>query len=181
MPPTPASISLSPSSGSVIDNAGGGSLLCSVMVKMSDGSGLSGTTAVCSDPLAMVTTSGMSLRLRRRLTAADDGVHNIIVTATKNGGTVSGIFALTVNARVAPTPVSVILRPSSLSLTGNELAGTLLCNIAVKMSDGSFLSGRTATCNDPLASVTKSGGSLRLKRNLTIADAGVHNIIVSAV
>lgn len=100
---TPKSVTLTPATASLPDNTAAGAVLASVGVTMSDNSTFSGTLAVPKND--MVGVSSGKLTLTRALAAADDGVHNFVVTATQGGASANATFAFTVTA-TAPATVS---------------------------------------------------------------------------
>ena len=101
---TPKSVTLTPATASLPDNTATGAVLASVGVTMSDNSTFGGTLAVPTND--MVGVSGGKLTLTRALAAADDGVHNFVVTATQGGASANATFVFTVTA-TAPTTASV--------------------------------------------------------------------------
>src|SRR5205814_5931383 len=98
---TAKSVTLTPATASLPDNTATGAVLASVGVTMSDNSTFSGTLAVPAND--MVGVSNGKLTLTRALAAADDGVHNFVVTATQGGASANATFAFTVTATVSTT------------------------------------------------------------------------------
>jgi predicted regulator of Ras-like GTPase activity (Roadblock/LC7/MglB family) len=100
--PTPTSVTFTPSSASLPDNAAAGTVVAAIAVAMSDGSAFTGTLA--ANPSGTVAISGTKLVLARALTAADNGSHQWGVTATQNGVTVAASIVVQVNAISPPPP-----------------------------------------------------------------------------
>lgn len=173
-PVLPSSISLTPSSASIPNNSASGLVLSQTAVTMNNGSAFSGTLTISG--ASFVGLSNGKLVLTRKLTSSDNGLKNLTVTATQNGGTVSATFGLTVGAVALPTSVS--LTPSSVSIPDNSASGLVLSNIAVTMNNGSTFSGTLTISSNPFATI--SSGKAVLSRKLTVADDGVKSLVVTA-
>lgn len=171
-PPTPKSVTFTPSGASLPDNTATGTTVAAISVAMSDGSAFSGSLA--ASPAGTVAMSGNKLVLARGLTPADDGAHQWGVNARQNGVTVSG----TVQVQVTAIPTTVTLTPTAAPLPDNAAAGTVVDVVSVAMSDGSVFSGSFAA--SPAGTVAMSGNQLVLSRALSPADDGAHQWIVSA-
>src|SRR5947207_5832423 len=96
---TPKSVTITPATVSLADNTATGAVLASVGVTMSDNSTFGRTLTVPTND--MVGVSNGKLTLTRALAAADDGVHNFVVTATQGGASANATFAFTVTATVS--------------------------------------------------------------------------------
>jgi hypothetical protein len=168
----PTSVSFTPSTASLPDNAAAGSTVAAVAVAMSDGSAFAGNFA--ASPAGTVAISGNKLVLARALTAADNGSHQWSVAATQNGVTVSG----SIPVRVAAIPTGVSFTPSTASLPDNAAAGSTVATVSLAMSDGSAFAGSLAA--SPAGTVAISGNNLVLARALTAADDGSHQWSVAA-
>ncbi len=130
--PTPTKIVLNPPTISIPDNSPIGTGLSAAAVTMSDGSGFSGVLAA-SDTLVGI--SGMALKSTRGLTPSDDGVRNVVVTATQNGSSVTATLGLTITAVVTPPG----LAPDGSSISGGT--GSLV-TVDGTWSFGAAASGR---------------------------------------
>ncbi len=127
--PTPTKVVLTPPTISIPDNSLTGTALSTAAVTMSDGSGFTGVLAA-SDPLVGI--SGMALKSSRSLTSSDDGVRNVVVTATQNGGSATATLGLTITAVVTPPGIS----PDGSTISGGT--GSLVT------ADGTWTFGAAA-------------------------------------
>jgi hypothetical protein len=79
--------------------------------------------------------------LTRTLTAADDGAHSFLITATENAGTASAALALNVTAVAPPPPspptVIITVTPNTPQIPDTTSAGAVVATYTVTMSDGS--------------------------------------------
>jgi hypothetical protein len=164
--PTPTGVTFTPTTASLPDNAATGSMVATVSVAMSNGSGFAGS--LTASPAGTVTMSGNKVVLARGLTSADNGSYQWSVAATQNGVTVSG----SISVQITAMPTAVTFTPSAPSLPDNAVAGSTVAVVAVKMSDGSAFAGSLAA--SPAGTVTISGNKLVLARGLTSADDGAH-------
>jgi len=82
-------------------------------------------------------------------------------------------------ATAPPFPVAITLTPSSTTISDTSVAGTILCTVAVTMSDGSAFTG-TITSSDTTGFFAVSAPYIVLGRDLTAADIGSHSTDITA-
>src|SRR5437764_10996620 len=85
----------------------------------------------------MVARAGSPAALTRALTAADDGAHSFLITATQNAGTSSATLALNVTAVPSPPTVIITVSPNTPQIPDRTSVGAVVATYAVTMSDGS--------------------------------------------
>jgi hypothetical protein len=134
-PPVPTSVTLTPASVSLPDNSPVGTPVSTVAVATSDGSVFAGTLKIGVN--TMVALSGSTVALARALTAADDGAHSFLITATENAGTASATLVLNVTAAASPPTVKIIVTPNTPQLPDTTSVGAVAATYTVTMSDGS--------------------------------------------
>jgi hypothetical protein len=134
-PPVPTSVTLAPASVSLPDNSPVGTPVSTVAVATSDGSVFAGTLKIGVNN--MVALSGSTVALTRALTAADDGAHSFLITATENVGTASTTLVLNVTAAASPPTVKIIVTPNTPQLPDTTSVGAVVASYTVTMSDGS--------------------------------------------
>jgi hypothetical protein len=106
-----------------------------VAVATSDGSAFAGTLTIGVNN--MVALSGSTVALTRALTAADDGAHSFLITATENAGTASATLMLNVTAAASSPTVKIIVTPNTPQLPDTTSVGAVVATYTVTMSDGS--------------------------------------------
>jgi hypothetical protein len=131
----PTSVTLTPASVSLPDNSPVGTPVSTVAVATSDGSVFAGTLKIGVN--TMVALSGSTVALARALTAADDGAHSFLITATENAGTASATLVLNVTAAASPPTVKIIVTPNTPQLPDTTSVGAVVATYTVTMSDGS--------------------------------------------
>jgi hypothetical protein len=138
-PPVPTSVTLTPASVSLPDNSPAGTAASTATVAMSDGSAFAGMLTIGANN--MVALARSTVALTRALTAADDGAHSFLITATQNAGTASAALALNVTAGAAPPPspptVIITVTPNTPQIPDTTSAGAVVATYTVMMSDGS--------------------------------------------
>ena len=134
-PPVPTSVTLTPASLSLPDNSPIGTPASTAAVAMSDGSTFAGALTIGANN--MVALAGSTVALTRALTAADDGAHSFLITATQNAGTASAALALNVAAVASPPTVIITVTPNTPQIPDTTSAGAVVASYTVTMSDGS--------------------------------------------
>jgi hypothetical protein len=134
-PPVPTSVTLTPASVSLPDNSPAGTPASTAAVAMSDGSAFAGALTIGANN--MVALAGSTVALTRALTAADDGAHSFLITATQNAGTASAALALNVTGVASPPTVIITVTPSTPQIPDTTSAGAVVATYTVTMSDGS--------------------------------------------
>jgi hypothetical protein len=79
-PPSPTAITLSSTNPMIADNAPAGSLLAIATVTMSDGSQFAGILTTSDTNFLAI--SGLNIVTARKFSAADDGTHSTVITAS---------------------------------------------------------------------------------------------------
>ena len=133
--PVPTSVTLTPASVSLPDNSPAGTPASTAAVAMSDGSAFAGALTIGANN--MVALAGSTVALTRALTAADDGAHSFLITATQNAGTASAALALNVAAVASPPTVIITVTPNTPQIPDTTSAGAVVASYTVTMSDGS--------------------------------------------
>ena len=133
--PMPTSVTLTPASLSLPDNSPAGTPASTAAVAMSDGSAFAGALTIGANN--MVALAGSTVALTRALTAADDGAHSFLITATQNAGTASAALALNVAAVASPPTVIITVTPNTPQIPDTTSAGAVVASYTVTMSDGS--------------------------------------------
>jgi hypothetical protein len=138
-PPVPTSVTLTPASLSLPDNSPVGTPASTAAVTMSDGSAFAGALTIGAND--MVALAGSTAALTRTLTAADDGAHSFVITATQNAGTARAALALNVTAVAPPPPspptVVITVTPNMPQIPDTTSVGAVVATYTVTMSDGS--------------------------------------------
>jgi hypothetical protein len=137
----PTSVTLTPASLSLPDNSPAGTRASTAAVAMSDGSVFAGALTIGANN--MVALAGSTVALTRALTAADDGAHSFMITATQGGVSANAILALAVAAVGAAVPM-IAVTPMAPQIPDTTPLGAVVATFAVTMSDGSPFTGSVA-------------------------------------
>jgi hypothetical protein len=156
-PAIPTSIVLGTPSPNIPDTAALGSLVTTVQVVMSDGSGFAGSLGFGTpfgNPGSLYNFSGSAsgptqLVLSRNLGSSDDGLKQATVIAVQNGVTVSANINVTVFATKPPPVPQITVIPANPAIGDVATVGTEVAIYTVAMSDGSPFTGTVTLTVNP--------------------------------